>query len=137
MTNPAVFVDTSAWVAFFRREDRHHEEALTIWETLARADTSLLTTEYVLAETLAVVERLMSHAGAVKVGREILASPSVRRVHVSRALFAATWEEYARRDAGSAGFVDTNSFVVMRDFGLRRVFSFDQDFRVAGFELVS
>ena len=48
----------------------------------------------------------------------------------------AAWAAYRRGEAGSAGIVDHLAFVVMRRLGIARVFTNDQHFAAAGFDIL-
>ncbi len=47
-----IFVDTGAWIAIFNPRDQHHHEAVAIYNDLRRREIKLLTTDYVIDETV-------------------------------------------------------------------------------------
>src|SRR5690348_13772944 len=51
-----VFADTSALYAVLDRDDEHHQAARTSWETLLKSGATLVTSNYVLVETCALVQ---------------------------------------------------------------------------------
>jgi predicted nucleic acid-binding protein len=53
----AVFVDTSAILAFLSPTDAHHQSARAVFEHLRERDAPLFTTSYVLVETYALLDR--------------------------------------------------------------------------------
>src|SRR5512139_520165 len=61
---PAVFVDTSAYLAVLRRDDDHHREALAVLGNLTRQRAVLFTSNFVVAETHAMVLRYLGHEPA-------------------------------------------------------------------------
>ena len=47
-----IFVDTGGWIAILNRRDQHHQEAVTIFNKLQQQQMRLLTTDYVIDETV-------------------------------------------------------------------------------------
>jgi predicted nucleic acid-binding protein len=47
-----VFVDTGAWIALAEQSDVHHLQAIAIADELSRANTLLITSDYILDETI-------------------------------------------------------------------------------------
>ncbi len=93
----------------------------------------LLTHNYVVVETIALVERRLGRAGVDKLLDEIL--PVVETTWIDRDTHVSVVSAY-RRASARASFVDHTSFEFMRLQELRTAFAFDVDFRTAGFELV-
>ena len=60
-----IFVDTGAWIAIYKRNDLHHREAITIYNSLRDAETQLLTTDYVIDETVTRLRYDTNHSVAV------------------------------------------------------------------------
>ena len=93
----ALFADTFYWIALADFSDSAHEQALAL--TSARASSSIVTTDEVLAEFLtffsAAPESLRREAAASVQG--ILASQAVRVIPQSRGSFLAGLELYAGR----------------------------------------
>jgi len=54
-----VFVDTSAYVVLARLNDEHHQDALAIAQKLRRQRASLYMTNFVVAETHALLLRYL------------------------------------------------------------------------------
>jgi predicted nucleic acid-binding protein len=55
VTHPSVFVDASAWVAFFNRRDGHHAEARERMAQLLRAGTPLVTSTWTTYEAITIM----------------------------------------------------------------------------------
>lgn len=53
------FVDTSAFLAVLGKDDENHARARTAWGDLLEERTTLVTSSYVLAETLAILQHRM------------------------------------------------------------------------------
>lgn len=64
----SVFVDTSAILAGLDKADQYHEAARAIWTDLLRGSEPLLTTSYVIVETMGVLQ----HRGGLSVVRRFL-----------------------------------------------------------------
>ncbi len=131
-----VFVDTAGWTAIFNAKDHGHRYATDLWERLMREDAPLVTTDYVLDETITAVLTRVGHAASVRAGQAILESGAARLVHVADALMRSAWDRYQRFTDKSYSFTDVTSFVVMEQLGIRRAFTFDRHFAQAGFHIL-
>ena len=125
------FVDTSALLAVLDKDDEVHKEAKARWERLTAQQAALFTTNYVVLETIA----LLQHRIGV---------PAVRRFHDDvLPILTIDWISSVQHDHGMAALlaagrrnlslVDCVSFDAMRNRGLRHVFAFDKHFEEQGF----
>lgn len=129
-----VFVDTSAFYAVLDLADENHVRASKAWNALLQNDTRLLTSNYVLLETSALLQH--------RIGPSAL-----RAFHQDvRPVLEVEWVSAERHQAGieaalTAGrrklsIVDCISFQTMADRGVRKAFCFDRHFAEQGFELI-
>jgi predicted nucleic acid-binding protein len=61
-----IFVDTGGWIALSDRKDQHHCNAVAIYTRLKRRKEKLLTTDYIIDETVTRLRYDLSHLTAVK-----------------------------------------------------------------------
>jgi uncharacterized protein len=129
----AVFVDTSGWIAVLNADDALYERACVRLLELGADGRSLVTTDWVLAETgngLARTAARLSLAGAV---RRFFESSHCRLVWVDALLLDRALKLYSHVGDKSWGLVDCASFVLMRDEGRADAFASDHHFTQAGF----
>lgn len=125
-----LFVDTSAWYAFFDAKDSaHHEVAALLKEWAGR----LVTTDYVFDEIVTLVRYRASHALAVRVGAALRAEGSCLLVTAEANDLEGAWELFVREGHQKLSFTDCVSFAVMRRLKLTAAAALDEDFRRAGF----
>jgi predicted nucleic acid-binding protein len=132
--NKLVFIDTSGWIALFNQDDRFHHSARELWADFEKRRRTLVTTDWVLAETgngLARTRARNEFADNVDI---FLASRSARMVRVSKELFRAAITFYSRMVDKTWGFVDCASFLVMRRQRIREAVTTDRHFQQAGFQ---
>jgi len=129
-----VFVDTSGFLSVLDVADRFHARAQKAWESLLVPDVRLFTNNYVLVETLAIVQRKLG-MGAVRVFEEDVL-PVIGIDWVDEAAHKAGMSALLASSRRKLSLVDCASFETMRKLGLRTAFSFDRHFREQGFELV-
>jgi len=128
------FVDTSAFLACLLSDDGNHLEARAAFAELVEGRTPLATTEYVLVETMALLQRRAGIAAARSFHEDIL--PLLIVYWVDEAVYhlgAAATLKAGRRNLS---LVDCISFEVMARLGIRLAFAFDTHFEEQGFELV-
>jgi predicted nucleic acid-binding protein len=131
-----VFIDTSAFAAHFNQSDTNHKAALALWKMLASGGWRLWTSSYILAECVTVLRGRAGHAAALRFGDALLTSRLVSIIRPSPAQDSAAMELFRRFDDQRFSFFDCSSFALMRDLSISRAFAFDQDFVIAGFEVL-
>ncbi|MGE5278063.1 MAG: type II toxin-antitoxin system VapC family toxin [Acidobacteriota bacterium] len=128
-----IFLDTSAIYALADRADGRHAEAKDLFEALLSEGEALLTHNYVLVESLALVDHRLGAAAAVRLARD---SAGFEVVWVDSALHTEAVRLFSRRARHRVSFVDQVSFLVMKARAIDTVFAFDTDFSRQGFRLL-
>jgi predicted nucleic acid-binding protein len=131
----AIFVDTSALVAFVNPKDENHTRALGGFEILERRRAPLLTSSFVIVETYALLGRRLG-LEAVREFRADLA-PLIDVVWVYEALHEAGLDLLLDRRKRKLSLVDAVSFVIMRDRRIDEAFAYDPHFEQEGFTQVN
>ena len=131
-----VFADRSGLVGNFLAADRHHAPARRELRRILRDGRRFLTTDYVFDEVVTRVRSMAEHREAVAVGERILSSAMIDIVDVEPADRHEAWRLFKKYDDPKLSFTDCASFAVMRRFGLTEAFTFDEDFRNAGFSIL-
>lgn len=131
-----VFVDSSAFFALINSKDSHHDEAMALMDRLARQGDELLTSNFIVAETHALLLN--------KVGRDIAArflarmvSSEVRVIRVTEGDERRAREIIFRYTDQTPSFTDATSFAIVERQHLHEVATFDDDFSTFGFAVVS
>jgi predicted nucleic acid-binding protein len=124
------FVDSSFWIAFTLKRDRHHSEARELWGS---EQSALLTTNLVMGETWTFLRRRDGHALATRFRDRTVESRHLTIVRVDEDLETEAWRWLRRHDERPYSFVDSTSFALMRRRRLREALAFDGDFSAAGF----
>lgn len=129
-----IFVDTSALYAVLDRDDEFHAQAAAQWAELLSGPSEVLTSNYVIVECFALIQRRLGIDAVRIFSADVLPVITVQWISAddheaaTQALLAA-----ARRDLS---LVDCASFVLMRDLGIRSAFAFDEDFEQQGFQMI-
>jgi predicted nucleic acid-binding protein len=130
-----VFLDTSAILAVLVADDLQHAEADAIWRRLLASDEKLCSTNYVLIETFALVQRRLGMEAVRATEREIV--PLLAVYWMSSEAHQASVEAFLASSRRSLSLVDCSSFEVMHRQGLQRAFAFDKHYAEQGFELLT
>ena len=127
-----VFVDTSALIAVIYEGDQGHQGAARVWVDLINSRSPLATTNYVLLETAALLQRRLGLEAVRALTTQIVPLLEVHWVNenVHRAGVTAVLTAGRRQ----LSLVDCISFEVMRILGLRQALALDVDFTDQGFE---
>lgn len=127
-----VFTDTSGIYALLDASDMNHAAAAQTWAVLLRNDFGLITTNYVVLETIALLQNRLG-IQAVRVFQESIL-PLLRVEWILEQTHAAGFEALLAAGRRKLGLVDCVSFQVMRMNGVRSAFSYDVHFEEQGFE---
>jgi len=128
-----VFVDTSGFYAVLDRDDGNHVPAKAAWERMV-GEARLLTNNYVLVETAALVQHRLGMAAVQAFTSDVLPLLDVEWVSMQR--HQAAWEAVLAAGRRDLSLVDCVSFGTMREYGARQAFCFDRHFAEQGFDIV-
>lgn len=134
MTRRTVFVDTVAWVALANENDSLHEAAIAERKQFAREKARIVTTNFVIDESITLVQLRTNHANAVAFGEMIRQSNTIKIVHISQELEEEAWQLFKRYHDKEFSFTDCTSFVVMRREGIWECFTGDHHFEQMGYQ---
>jgi predicted nucleic acid-binding protein len=127
-----VFVDSNGFAGIGIKGDVHNRDSVLILRNLTFAGRSLVTSNFIVAETYAVV---LSRAGrlAALSTLDLIDNSSELIERVSAADEHQAREILEKYDDKTYSYTDATSFVVMRRLGLTDVFTFDRHFEQFGF----
>ncbi len=129
-----VFIDTSAFYALMDRSDRYHEKAKQLWTSLLDEEIYLKTNNYIIIETVALLQSRLGFEAAHLYSSDILGLVDILWVNEPRHNLAfELWLSLGRR---KLSLVDCVSFITMRHYQLENVFGFDPHFEEQGFKIL-
>lgn len=131
-----LFVDTAGWMAMADANDPRHPSSLQVRDRWLEQAGILVTSNYVIDETLTLIRMRLGIAAAEKWWELISQSPRCgiewithdRQEKAIRCFFK--WRDQ------SFSFTDCTSFVVMRELGIDTALTADHHFRTAGFDIL-
>jgi len=129
----SVFLDTNGWIALLNTSDDLHEPARAIWDRLARENTPIVVTDWVVAETGNGLARFAVRENSRRAVGLIETSTRATLLSIDQGLCRQALRLYAERSDKTWGLVDCASFVIMEGRGIRAAFTDDRHFEQAGF----
>ncbi len=114
--------------------NRNYEKAAGLWASLLEEDMYLCTGNYVIIETLALVQNRLGFEAANLWHRDVLGLAEILRI--DRSMHNLAYELWLSLGRRKLSFVDCVSFMAMRTYGIEKIFGFDAHFAEQGFELV-
>jgi len=124
-----ILVDTGAWFAAFIPEDPDYP-AGSAW--LESNEQPLITTDYIIDETLTLMRARRQHPRAIRIGAQFIAGELAKVHRVTDQQFLRAWDVFRTFSDKDWSFTDCTSKVVMEAMGITQAFSFDQHFRQFG-----
>src|SRR5574341_224660 len=134
-----LFVDTSAFLALANEKDKNNIAAMLFLEEIKNGKAGIrkiITSDYIIDETLTRIRYSVGHREAVEWGKDILESNVVEMLDVDKEIFELAWKLFETYDDKKLSFTDCTSFAIMKKKGIEKVFSFDGDFERMGFVLL-
>ena len=134
---PDIWADTSFLYALFVSRDGNHRTAQDLWRQVQECRLTCVTSNLVYAELGSLLAHRFGHDRTFGSMSLLLDSALIRvvyadsRVHVSA---LGWWRQFGDQ---KFSLVDCISFEFMRRLGMSHVLSFDSDFTVAGYTVVS
>ncbi|MBI1923125.1 type II toxin-antitoxin system VapC family toxin [Candidatus Poribacteria bacterium] len=134
-----IFVDTGAWIALSDRRDQHHADAIAIYTRLKQRKERLLTTDYLIDETVTRLRYDLSHSAAVKFLDFIERTEKtgvLTVVRIDETLFQEAKTLFRQYDSAKLSFTDCTSVAVCQVYKISESFAFDQHFTMMGITLL-
>ena len=128
-------VDTSAIYALLDGDDACHARAVERWERNPPGAGSLATTNYILLESMTLLQARLGMAAVRSLNDAIL--PLLRVEWIDEDAHARSVSAFLAADRRGPSLVDFSSFEVMRRLGIRSAFTFDRHFRQYGFDILA
>ncbi len=131
-----VFVDTSGWYSLIDRRDGAHRPSRAFVEEWLIAGGRLVSSDYVLDESFTLARARSGTRAAVRLMDLIERTTALDLEWVGHERFEQARGLFRRYADQAFSFTDCTSFVLMKELGLEGALTSDQNFRVAGFDLV-
>ncbi|HJT32283.1 MAG TPA: PIN domain-containing protein [Pirellulales bacterium] len=123
------FVDTGAWFSAVVPNDPSHSAVVA---ALSEHGNALLTTDYVLDETLTLLKRRGETERAIRLGKRLLEENSVRLEWVGQQDAVRAWILFQQHADKDWSFTDCASFAVIQRLSIKTVIALDHHFRQFG-----
>jgi uncharacterized protein len=129
-----IFIDTSAFYALIDRSDGFHEQAKELWPDLLNDRIVLLTSSFVVFETISLLQSRIGFEAARLWYRDMLGVVDVRWVdQQSNQRANDLWQNLG---TNSASLIDCVSFIIMRSDRIQTIFCFKPYFSIKGFQVL-
>jgi uncharacterized protein len=129
------FVDTSAFYALIVANDPGHARAKRVLTLLLDGRDQLVATSFVVHETVTLLQARLGMQPVRLFAERFL--PHIEVVAVEGQLLSRSLEALLAAARRHVSFTDWTSFIVMREYRIRRAFAFDPHFAEQGFEVLS
>lgn len=134
-----LFVDTSGWGCCLSRQDPRRPAFTDFVEHVQKQGQRLVTTNYVIAELIALLSKSSFHLSrqtVILAINTIKTNPAVEIVHIDQSTDNEAWALLEKYLDKGWSLVDASSFVVMRRFGMTQALTTDHHFTQAGISRV-
>jgi len=138
MSNSKVFVDTGGWIACLCKGDKYHKAAISYLRELREKQIPLITSNYIIDETLTWLSYNSYNDIALKVmdlWNEAEETQSLEIYWIDRDICKKAWEIYCHYSEHKLSFTDCTSFAICKKTNTQKVFGFDKHFNIPGFLL--
>lgn len=131
-----IFIDSSFFKGLLDTTDDFHSQAITIFSEWKSNKPQLVTSNYILDESLTLLRVRQGLPVALKL-RDLLAK-GAQRISLIRVTVedeANAWEWFTK-PWSKLSYTDCVSFAMMKRLGLTQVATFDTHFAKAGFKII-
>jgi len=129
-----IYVDTSAFLAVVHAGDDQHERAFQTWQNLIENNERLICNNYVLVESIALVQHRVGMEALAILHNEII--PYMEVEWLDESLHNTIVDLALTTNRRQLSLVDLSSFDTMRRHNINIAFTFDSHFREQGFEVI-
>lgn len=128
-----VFVDTGALVARYLKKDGLHAKAVALWLKIEKAPIQCIISPLIIHEVATLLSRRANPLFAAEKIRSIYLSSRFRVLRGDSDLEIESLKIMEKYADLPLSYADAFSIAIMREYNIKRVFTFDEDFTVVGF----
>jgi len=130
-----LFVDTSGWASLADVSEPFYQKAKEIYAVAMQNRQRLVTTNYILAELVALMTSPMRfhRPRIIEFINGIKESPFFDVIYIDQVLDERAWELLSNRTDKKWRLVDCSSFIVMQENNITEALTTDHHFEQAGF----
>jgi hypothetical protein len=133
-----IFMDTSAFKAYYDKRDKHYRDARSFVSGVVSGKNEFrlfVTSDYIIDETATLVKVACGAEEASRFLDAVQRSRIIIVTHVEEEYFKKAKEMFEKYTDKKWSFTDCTSFTIMKELGINNAFSFDEDFEQAGFKI--
>lgn len=127
-----VFLDTSAILALLDADEAVHAQAAASWSQTLGSRAVVATSNYVLLEASALIQRRFGHLALARFERDL--RPALQTFWVDAPTHAAAVELLLSSQRRDLSLVDCVSFTIMQREGIQYALAFDRHFADRGYD---
>jgi predicted nucleic acid-binding protein len=128
-----IFVDSSAWIALVNGNDYRHKEAASAYPGILKNYKRVTTSNLVVAETYVVLLKELGHNVAIEFLKRIRASPRILKIWSNENIEMEAEQILSKYYDQDFSYTDAVSFAIMNRRKIKKAFSVDRHFVIAGF----
>lgn len=134
LSNKTIFVDTSAFIALVVQSEPGHQVAVDWFKKSISNGARLITIDYVLDELFTYLRcRKKVDMQVIWGFIQSLYTSGIKIFGISESLFGDALKFMHKYKDHFFSCTDCVSFLVMKELKIKDVFTFDKDFKIAGF----
>ena len=131
MEENRVFIDTSFFVAIFNGDDSLHRRALEVMREMNGRAYLPITSNFIVSETITVLsQRASKQTALIFVDFIYHRGADMQVLTVERDLEERALRYFSKMPSKNISFCDCVSLAVMEVFGIKKIATFDRDFRI-------
>jgi predicted nucleic acid-binding protein len=130
-----VFADTSALYALLVRDDIMHVRARKCFSYFAEHGVQLLSSSYILVETIALLQRRIGLGAVLDFNTRIV--PLLEILWVNREWYGRAIQRLSLHSQNDLSLVDCLSFEIMEARAVTLAYTYDRHFEENGFTIAS
>lgn len=128
-----VFVDTGAFVARYLKKDNLHTKSLSLWLKIEKASIQCVVSPLIIHEVATLLSRRANPLFAAEKIRSIYLSSRFRILRSDTDMEMDALKIMEKYADLPLSYADAVTIAMMREYNIKRIFSFDGDFTVTGF----
>jgi len=124
-----IFLDTNFLIAYYNKNDAHHDKSLSIMESLVSGEYGeLFISDYIFDEFVTVaLSRLKDLAKVINIGNDV--EFFTHRINIEEETFEKAWEIFREQKDTEFSFTDCTILALMKEEGIKYIATFDIDFK--------